>query len=108
MLQLVEATGRVAKIPAAAVDCACASVGRKRKKKKNPKGEVPHVISISQSPQPRVALPPRDFLAGMNYVSQVASCRQHRRDICALASGGRLSFLHGLLDLLEGITSRLL
>lgn len=57
---------------------------------KTQKREVPHVISLSQSPPPRVALPSRDFLAGMNYVSQVASCKQRRRDSCALASGGRL------------------
>lgn len=31
----------------------------------------------------------------MNYVSQVASNKQHRREIFALASGGRLSFLLG-------------
>lgn len=44
----------------------------------------------------------------MNYVSQVASNKQHRWEISALAIGGRLSFLHGFLDLSEGTASRLL
>lgn len=48
VIQLVKPTGRVVKSPAAAVNCACASVGgEKKKKKKNQKREVPHVTSLS-------------------------------------------------------------